>query len=43
MPYNNTYCWVYRLAGRKMQEVTEYMDTALVTAALGAPVLIVDR
>jgi hypothetical protein len=34
-PYNNTYCFVYRLAGGKLQEVTEYLDTELVTAALG--------
>jgi len=34
MPYNNTYCWVCRLAGGKLQELTEYMDTELVTAAL---------
>jgi ketosteroid isomerase-like protein len=35
--YNNTYCWVLRLneAG-KIQEVTEYLDTELVTAAFGA-------
>jgi uncharacterized protein len=34
--YNNTYCWVLRLneAG-KIQEVTEYLDTELVTAAFG--------
>ena len=35
-PYNNTYCWVCRVAGGKLQELTEYMDTELVTAALGA-------
>jgi ketosteroid isomerase-like protein len=37
-PYNNTYCWIYRLANGKVQELTEYLDTALVEAALGAPV-----
>jgi len=37
-PYNNTYCWVYRLANGRVQELTEYLDTALVEAALGAPV-----
>jgi uncharacterized protein len=37
-PYNNAYCFVFRLAGGKLQEVTEYLDTALVTAALGDPV-----
>lgn len=34
-PYNNTYCFVFRIAGGKLQEVTEYMDTLLVMAALG--------
>jgi uncharacterized protein len=37
LPYNNTYCYVFRLAGGKLQEVTEYMDTQLVNAALGDP------
>jgi ketosteroid isomerase-like protein len=36
-PYNNNYCFVFRLAGGKLAEVTEYMDTELVTAALGDP------
>lgn len=36
-PYNNTYCWVCRLANGRIQELTEYMDTALVAAALGDP------
>jgi len=35
-PYNNTYCWVCRVADGKLQELTEYLDTELVTAALGA-------
>ena len=34
-PYNNTYCWVCRVSDGKLQELTEYMDTELVTAALG--------
>ena len=34
-PYNNTYCWVSRVADGKLQEPTEYLDTELVTAALG--------
>jgi uncharacterized protein len=34
-PYNNSYCFVFRLAGGKLKEVTEYIDTELVTAALG--------
>jgi ketosteroid isomerase-like protein len=36
-PYNNSYCFVFRIAGGKLAEVTEYMDTELVTAALGVP------
>jgi uncharacterized protein len=36
-PYNNSYCWIYRLADGKLQEVTEYMDTQLVADALGSP------
>lgn len=35
--YNNTYCWVFRLADGKLRELTEYLDTELVTAALGDP------
>ncbi|HEV2690707.1 MAG TPA: nuclear transport factor 2 family protein [Bryobacteraceae bacterium] len=35
-PYNNTYCWIYRISGGKVHEVTEYLDTELVTSALGA-------
>lgn len=34
-PYNNTYCFVCRVADGKLQELTEYLDTELVTAALG--------
>jgi hypothetical protein len=34
-PYNNTYCIVYRLANGKIQEITEYCDTELITAAFG--------
>jgi ketosteroid isomerase-like protein len=30
VPYNNTYCFVFRLADSKLKEVTEYMDTELV-------------
>ena len=33
--YNNTYCQVFRLANGKVQEVTEYLDTELVTSAFG--------
>jgi ketosteroid isomerase-like protein len=35
MPYNNTYCFVCRIADGKLRELTEYLDTELVTAALG--------
>lgn len=34
-PYNNRYCFVFRLSGRKLKEVTEYLDTELVTTTLG--------
>jgi ketosteroid isomerase-like protein len=37
VPYNNSYCFVCRFAGGKLVELTEYMDTELVTAALGDP------
>jgi ketosteroid isomerase-like protein len=33
--YDNTYCQVFRVAGGKVQEVTEYLDTELVTSAFG--------
>jgi len=36
-PYNNTYCWVCRVEDGKLKELTEYMDTALVTTALQPP------
>jgi ketosteroid isomerase-like protein len=34
-PYNNTYCMVWRIANGKLQEMTEYLDTELVTTAFG--------
>ena len=37
LPYNNTYCWVCRFGNGKLRELTEYMDTELVSAALRAP------
>lgn len=37
VPYNNTYCYVCRLADGKLKTLTEYFDTELVTAALDAP------
>ncbi len=36
-PYRNTYCYVCRLAGGKVRELTEYCDTELLTKALTAP------
>ena len=35
VPYNNHYCFVFRLSDNQLKEVTEYFDTELVTAALG--------
>ena len=35
-PYNNTYCIVARFAGGKIIEMTDYVDTELITSALGA-------
>jgi len=35
-PYNNTYCWIFRLDGGKVHEITEHLDTELVATALGA-------
>ena len=36
-PYHNVYCWVCRVADGKLLEVMEYMDTELLTTALGDP------
>jgi ketosteroid isomerase-like protein len=33
--YDNSYCHVFRIANGKVQEVTEYLDTELVTSAFG--------
>ena len=35
--YNNRYCYVYRIEGGKVKELTEYFDTAQVQEALEAP------
>lgn len=35
--YNNSYCYVFRMEGGQMKELMEYLDTALVIAALEAP------
>ena len=37
VPYENTYCFVFRLAGGKLAELTEYMDTQLVAQVLPPP------
>jgi len=36
-PYNNDYCFIYRLAHGKIVEVLEYMDTQLAATALVPP------
>jgi uncharacterized protein len=33
--YNNTYCIVYKVLDGKIKEITEYLDTELVTSAFG--------
>ncbi len=34
-PYNNSYCWVIRIRDGQFAEVTEYLDTELVTSVFG--------
>jgi uncharacterized protein len=34
-PYNNSYCLVFKVVGAKIKEITEYLDTELVTSAFG--------
>ena len=41
--YNNNYCFVFRLAGGKLREVTEYLDTELVTAVLDVAPAVASR
>jgi ketosteroid isomerase-like protein len=36
-PYNNSYCYICRLADGKLRELTEYLDTQLVAEALAPP------
>jgi len=36
-PYHNTYCFVFRFTGESVAEVTEYLDTALVTRTFSIP------
>ena len=35
-PYNNEYCFIYRVENGSIKEVSEYLDTELLTSALGA-------
>ena len=35
VPYNNSYCFVIRLAEGKLHEIIEYMDTEMVSKVLG--------
>jgi ketosteroid isomerase-like protein len=39
-PYRNTYCYVCRLDGGKVRELTEYCDTELLTKTLTPPCVI---
>jgi uncharacterized protein len=34
-PYNNSYCQIFKIAGGKVKEITEYLDTALVDDVFG--------
>jgi ketosteroid isomerase-like protein len=36
-PYNQTYCYVFRLGDGQVRELTEYLDTELVNQALEPP------
>src|SRR3954449_6088316 len=36
-PYRNTYCYVCRLEGGRVRELTEYCDTELLATALNPP------
>jgi|tagenome__1003787_1003787.scaffolds.fasta_scaffold20871307_2 ketosteroid isomerase-like protein len=36
-PYNNRYCWIFRVEDGKVRAITEYLDTELVAKALGVP------
>jgi ketosteroid isomerase-like protein len=35
VPYNNEYCFIYRMENGRIVEVTEYLDTQLLMTALG--------
>ena len=34
-PYNNSYCYIFRVADGKIQEMKEYLDTQLAVSTLG--------
>jgi ketosteroid isomerase-like protein len=34
-PYNNSYCWIIRIRDGQFAELTEFLDTELVTAVFG--------
>jgi ketosteroid isomerase-like protein len=36
-PYNNQYCFVFRLEDGKLKELAEYMDTEMAARVLGPP------
>jgi hypothetical protein len=36
-PYQNSYCWVFRLSEGQVIELVEYTDTALIESALQPP------
>jgi hypothetical protein len=36
--YRNSYCWIIRMAGGKMAEITEFADTHLIATALEPPI-----
>ncbi|MEQ8935770.1 MAG: nuclear transport factor 2 family protein [Amphiplicatus sp.] len=37
-PYDNTYCFIYRMEDHRIVRITEYLDTALVDSALEPPI-----
>jgi len=38
-PYQQDYCYVFRVAGGRLTQVTEYLDSALVEKLLDPPQL----
>jgi ketosteroid isomerase-like protein len=37
LPYENSYCWIFRLEGGEISEITEYCDSLLFADVLGDP------